>query len=759
MNRQVFPCFLGLLVAAFLWPAEDAVAGQGLQRVLLLGGFALTLLVHALRALSVSSSAAVFRFTLADVGLVLLVAGQWISTWWVFHESGDRRAALNLSFEWFGLLLFWFVFRAAFRVRERRVQCLVVVTAVCTGIAALGIWQHHSIHATQAAWYQELRSELDQVVADQDPHDALRTEQIRAELRTNGALFEGQDRQRFEQRLLHSTEPIGTFALTNTLAGILVVAVVLVFGALLETATGRRVTSLAVKVASVTVLLTLLYCLVLTKSRSAWLGALVASGMLLLHYVHGPLRQQLGRWCIGFVAVVATVVLAGISLGALDREVILEAPRSFQYRLFYWTGTTGFLKETPVFGAGPGNFRQLYLRHKVPESSEEIRDPHNLFLDAYSSGGLVSLIGLGLFLIAVSFVAIRRSRSPAVAELSPSEHSPAGPLMGLAAGLMIDAAIRWVEGASVESIRMEHLLIPAVAFASVPALNRLISVDPRGASAAMLAIVIHLLAAGSLQFPATVLLILLCGAGTIACADRTDRRVRSGARILLSALAILVGLGCGIVWAWGVSPVQAADRAMSRAAYEQQMNANPAAATVRLLRAIELDPISTIPRQRLAQLMAYKLRLVLGDARQVPAGGPEATASAAQVSDAFSEFLNACELWRESDRRSVGVFRLRAFWVAEVGSETKDGDLLQQAVEDQIRVVECYPSSVDDWVTLAHMLVDTQSADSEILPRDAATTALELDRMNKDWGHSDRYLSDDQKIWLTETAAEIADPP
>src|SRR5262249_47471001 len=59
--------------------------------------------------------------------------------------------------------------------------------------------------------------------------------------------------------------------------------------------------------------------------------------------------------------------------------------------------TWQMLRETPrnwLAGVGPGNFRQHYLQFKLPQSSEEIADPHNLVLDVWANGGLLALAGL-----------------------------------------------------------------------------------------------------------------------------------------------------------------------------------------------------------------------------------------------------------------------------------------------------------------------------------------------------------------------------
>src|SRR5690606_19606381 len=105
-----------------------------------------------------------------------------------------------------------------------------------------------------------------------------------------------------------------------------------------------------------------------------------------------------GGWWLGGLACLLLIGLpvAAALTGGLDRQVITEAPKSLQYRLEYWTATLAALRESPILGTGPGNFRQAYLAHKLPGSSEEVLDPHNLFLDVWAGGGLIGLAGLAV---------------------------------------------------------------------------------------------------------------------------------------------------------------------------------------------------------------------------------------------------------------------------------------------------------------------------------------------------------------------------
>ena len=97
---------------------------------------------------------------------------------------------------------------------------------------------------------------------------------------------------------------------------------------------------------------------------------------------------------IAAVLIIGLGVVIAAATGGLDMAVLSEAPKSLTYRLEYWQSTLATIREQPWLGTGPGNFRDHYLKHKLPASSEEIADPHNLMLDVWANAGTIGLIGL-----------------------------------------------------------------------------------------------------------------------------------------------------------------------------------------------------------------------------------------------------------------------------------------------------------------------------------------------------------------------------
>ena len=209
-------------------------------------------------------------------------------------------------------------------------------------------------------------------------------------------------------RLLFSNELFSTFALPNSLAGFIVGPLVLALAVSLQNlvrrdAPGPRWVRLAM---AAPVILVLLVCLILTKSRSAWVGLLVAMIYWAWHTRRDIPVHVLLSTGLGGLGLVTALVLAGLATGRLDREVLTQSTMSLRYRWEYWQGTWGVITEgagdlesilrSPYlwWGVGPGNFGSHYPKYKLPVASEEIQDPHNLFLEVWSTAGVWALLAL-----------------------------------------------------------------------------------------------------------------------------------------------------------------------------------------------------------------------------------------------------------------------------------------------------------------------------------------------------------------------------
>lgn len=222
---------------------------------------------------------------------------------------------------------------------------------------------------------------------------------------------------------LNSLEPTGPFALTNTLAGLmaawLVFLILLLSGQAAATLTSMKPKSVSIHlwkwVPSILFFgLTgsFFVTLLLTKSRSGWLAAMVClmTGCLL----HPSIRK--GGWTIVKRFHLAFIGIGGIcvaSVGAIlvrDPSMLAEAGKSLSFRLDYWRGAVEMIDYRPWTGYGVANFQQNYNRVKVITASESPADPHNFLLETAAAGGWPLLIILVLILAILFLKTLDSSR-------------------------------------------------------------------------------------------------------------------------------------------------------------------------------------------------------------------------------------------------------------------------------------------------------------------------------------------------------------
>lgn len=352
----------GLFVARAMWPGESvdeasSIAGTGWIAVALAA-----VLLEIVGALL--SGARRTRWHAVDWAFIAFIALYGFSA----GHADDRRIALNIAWEMFGVGLLYLLFRALPQGIAEKRSLMNVLVATAFAIACFGLFQVAVVYPRARQFYRE------------NPAIALREA---------GVAPDAGSRAAFEQRLLQSREPIGTFSLANSMGGFLVCPLVLLAGAgITSFGRWRRLLVLGL------IALPIVVCLLLTKSRTAYVGAFV--GLAALAWLQRRALGARGWLVVATVASVAILALVALAYraGQLDKQVLSEASKSLRYRWEYWVGTWGVLTEGTTWwsGLGPGNFAGAYLRHKLPVASESIKDPHNAWLEIWSSAGLPALI-------------------------------------------------------------------------------------------------------------------------------------------------------------------------------------------------------------------------------------------------------------------------------------------------------------------------------------------------------------------------------
>ncbi|MCS7305408.1 MAG: O-antigen ligase family protein [Thermoguttaceae bacterium] len=244
---------VGLLVARPLYPSETpADTGDGLPVVMLWLAVAVVWMLGVLGRRNFT-----VRFGLLD-GLVVFLVLWHVASALLGASRSHARPAVNMLWEWVGLGLVFLLVRQWVAGRKQIRAILAVMLALAVALAGYGLFQCiYEFPQTRAVYYA-------------DPEKALRE--------ANFYYPPGSpERIAFEKRL-ESREPIATFALTNSLAGFLTPWLVVIVGIGLLGGGWSAGWRTRMGLAAGGLLITA--CLLLTKSRSAYLAVLVGLGSL-----------------------------------------------------------------------------------------------------------------------------------------------------------------------------------------------------------------------------------------------------------------------------------------------------------------------------------------------------------------------------------------------------------------------------------------------------------------------------------------------
>jgi MFS family permease len=618
-----------LLAMRPYWTSEDAATGSGLSWV------AATLVVAGIAIIGALFTGRFrFRWSLVDLAFLVLIAIVGSTSFslrlndWILPGAADRRAAINLSWEWVGLGVMFLLVRNLPRTKRETSALAGVLVATAVAIAAFGVYQG----------LIELPDLQRKVMAN--PDWARRSLGIQAGTASEAAAM---------SRILSSKEPFATFALANSLAGFLVGPLALAFAVAVDNLRreGRGSRALAIGMAVIPGA-AMLVCLLLTKSRSAYIGLFVA---LVILGIQAWLRVSKKTLIIasGVLGVVLVIGVAGLaSIGQLDREVITESSKSLKYRLEYWQATWNMLTnaempfapkgasayqvgaDLPIQwperyafwrGVGPGNFAGPYLRHKLPQASEEILDPHNMILDVWTTAGLPAVItfltALGLGIWQIFRPAKSRDEASANPESSESAIKPRSFDPPVQSGWILFAgAMSWVAVVVLGKLNpfdtsadlFARWIILGVAWLTAIFLGGMLwkrrEIPAIAAGVGLIAVAVNLLAAGGIGMPAVALAFwVLLAIGLNLRVDLKCGELREKRGLGMTAGTALVWAGTVGAFVGAIGPFWVSETLRLRG--EVSMAQNPPAfelARADFLKAIETDKANAKPLVDLAQL-------------------------------------------------------------------------------------------------------------------------------------------------------------
>ncbi len=716
---------VALYVARPLFPSEGtAEQGDGLPAVMLWLALAVLWMLAA-----IGQRRFRLRFGRVDTAAGLLLGCIVVSSVWAAVRV-TPRPAINMLWQWLALVLGFFLARQ-FLVSRREARAVVaVMIALAVGLSTYGLYQYgYEMPQTRA----EYRA---------DPDRALRQAGMWFPPGSPG-------RRQFEDRLA-STEPLATFALTNSLAGLLAPWLVVLAGVAIggqrkreaaEDDSSRRTDFLRwLPVAACG--LTIGACLVLTKSRTAYLATALGLGLLVLLACRQRLR--FGWKLPTAVAVLLALVAAGaVAGGGLDLPVLSEAPKSLLYRLEYWQSTARIIADHPLLGCGPGNFQGTYTAYKLPQASEEVADPHNFLLEVWATAGTPALLAL----LAVLVLFFRQTRlleegdGARKGDRANLCEAPSGPLrkigpIPVSLPVSLDATWHVYAGAAAGFV----LSVPLGQMTAAPPLLAAVGVAlPAAAVAAALLVpwvrggqlptllpavgvavlLVHLLASGGISFPGvagTLWLLAALGLRNQGCRHASWNVAAAGLVVVVALAAACYATAYGpVVRSQG--KIRSAQLALEDGKFDRAEQLLEAAAND--------DAWAAEPRQQLSAIALARWKQT-GD------------------SAALAHFEGRVAAWLRLQPLGASAWQAAGEWYLEVFSRTRQPEHAEQAVALLRRAVALYPNSP---IGRARLSMALQSAAQPTEARREAEEALRLDELTP---HADKKLPPELRRRLAE---------
>jgi tetratricopeptide (TPR) repeat protein len=683
------------------------------------------------------------RFGWIDAVVVAFFAW-WALGAWRGTDIGAPRPSFNMLWDGVAALAAFFLLRQLAPV-GREARALVAVM-IALGIVLASI-AFHQYFVTMAADRAELRA---------SPQNALREAGWEQLVPGSGEFQLLKDRA-------ESPEPLGTFGLTNSLAAYLAPWLILTIGIAMcgiKSHESRRRAWLAAAACA----LPMATALALTRSRSAWIAAIVGGTLLWLLASRRRANPRRRRRLLAAGAALTVAIIGGL---AIARPSFFEpALRSFSFRLQYWQATLRMIHDSPLWGCSPGNFGETYTAYKLPTALEEVKDPHNFALEIAANAGLPALVFFSLFLLAL----FRRVvpllggcrvpagpvadplRQPTSSAASPSDpallderrrkpiptsSSPAafvkqwhvfgGALVGMVLSLAINRIFDYPPRA------LELLAGVFFAAVAIALLYRWIDAGelPPSLSATGIAVLlIALLAVGGMTFGGVVGTLWLLAALTINASDPPNVVRSLPWTASVAFLAVIAALFVA-QHQTGYEPVLACNGAMA-AALNALADHKPDEAEKQLVLATQADPYAAEPWAYLAAL-----RLDRWKKSGWPSSGNAAYAAATRD-----------HLLRLNPRSAPTWLQVGQGWLEAFRAFPGHAEFARAAVGDCQKAAELYPNSA---LIKAKLAVALEAAGDVKAAQAAAQESLRLDDVMP---HAEAKLPDD----VRKEALRIARP-
>ncbi|MEM6776895.1 MAG: O-antigen ligase family protein [Planctomycetota bacterium] len=546
-------------------------------------------------------------------GVMLTLAAWMMVSAVVNADGGDWRSSTNEAW--------WWVASAGWLASARRLVRQLPVAGrsmIGTLLAMSGLLMVITVHQM----YVSLPQTLQQFLAD----PAATLSALGMDAAENSS-----QRMVLENRL-RDGGPTATFALANSLAGVLVMSTVASIS--LAAMAWRRQTARWQVAALSIVAAGLGWSVYLTGSRGGMAAIVVASALTARrpwwHSLAGRIRS-VPVWAIIVIVSLLTVTVF-LTMSTQVDALAGTVPPSLAYRLQYWRATLAMVSDHGLTGVGPGNFQIAYQRYRDVDAHETIAEPHHFWFESLAAGGWPA--GMAILVLVGLVIAMRLTVLPSQDnETTDANEDEVRSTQRLATsvsvvmGVVFGIALVWSDGlVSGEVPDVDAMLLgmaAAILFAIVWARMDLRHQDVSQAAAmGLFAGMLHLCLSGGWTIPGvTVFLIWLAALATgLRVPSQSDDRAkmfkgqrswqRWGIPVAWSFVAI-------VMWQQSYRPQRQASRALATAQAELR-GVRVAPALVSIDEAMQSDPYAIEPALWLVSLLNERSLTIRPDSGSSP---------------------------------------------------------------------------------------------------------------------------------------------
>ncbi|HEX8522291.1 MAG TPA: O-antigen ligase family protein [Tepidisphaeraceae bacterium] len=259
-------------------------------------------------------------------------------------------------------------------------------------------------------------------------------------LKEHGWSEDSFEAKQFKKKLL-SQEILGFNQSPNSFAAVMVMLMVVSSGAAIQRRSEGALMGWTLAIFLTFPLAFLL--LYFTGSRTSFGTILIAAGLLgAIYYGRGLIGR---RPKLAFGVGVAVVVLAALAVvgHGMYHGSLPGASLTFRWR--YWVAAARLIRIYPVLGIGWSNFGEYYTSVRFPIAAEEVKDPHNFVVRAFTELGVVGGALVLSWLVRAAWEMVQGVAPPASSKSSPSARRAFGTIAAAVIGIILINAIASID--------------------------------------------------------------------------------------------------------------------------------------------------------------------------------------------------------------------------------------------------------------------------------------------------------------------------